>query len=317
MKPIVPSVAGGRRATRPCRGRCWPPARPVPRTNRTSAAVASARAAPWPASTTGRLARTQQRRRPGRPGRATGASARTTLRGSGVEVVVGLVGIDVLGHGKVDRGRAFGLGELERLAEHLGYRARRSGTPSAHRVIGREHRHQVDELVGLLVLAVLPDLRRDRHQRGAVGGGVGDAELHVDRARARAWPTPPPARPVTPAVHLGHERGALLVAGQHVADRRTRPAPATKRMFSSPGIPKTSGRRPRPRGTRTISWLPCSSSSSGSGSDAGVSPWWTARLSNLPVTRGPGRCYWRQPPPPHQRAVQSSHRRRRSWWPTG
>ena len=73
--------------------------------------------------------------------------------------------------------------------------------------------------MGLLVLAVLADLSRDRHQRGAVGGGVGDAELHVDGARpqrgrhhCRAAGDPP--------VHLGHERRGLLVAGEHVADLR-------------------------------------------------------------------------------------------------
>src|SRR6478735_785102 len=69
----------------------------------------------------------------------------------------------------------------------------------------------------LLVLAVLPDLRRDRHQRCAVRGCVGDTELHVDGTRPeRRGYHGGPAR--DPSVHLGHERGALFVASQDVAD---------------------------------------------------------------------------------------------------
>ena len=43
------------------------------------------------------------------------------------QVVVGFVGVDVFGHGQVDRGRAFGLGDLERFADHLRYGAARWG----------------------------------------------------------------------------------------------------------------------------------------------------------------------------------------------
>src|SRR6201995_5458554 len=98
--------------------------------NRTRAAVASARAAPCPASTTGRLA--SRRMSTARATwRTAGASARTTLRGH------------VFRHSKVDRGRAFGLGELVRFADHLRYgmRGRDTGRPPGDR---REHRHQVD-----------------------------------------------------------------------------------------------------------------------------------------------------------------------------
>src|SRR6185437_5032720 len=60
-------------------------------------------------------------------------------------------------------------------------------------------------------------LRGDGHQRGAVGGGVGDAELHVDRAGPQGGRHHRrPAR--DPPIHLGHKGGGLLVPGEHVAD---------------------------------------------------------------------------------------------------
>jgi hypothetical protein len=132
------------------------------------------------------------------------------------QVVVGFVGIDVLGHGQVDGRRAFGLGELERFADHLRYgpRGRDTGGPPGDR---REHRHQVDVLVRLFVLAVLTDLGGDRDQGCAVGGRVGDAQLHVDRPgaqRGRHHRRPPG----DPPVHLGHERRRLLVSGEHIPD---------------------------------------------------------------------------------------------------
>ena len=130
--------------------------------------------------------------------------------------VVGFVSIDVFGHGEIDRCRAFGLGELERFADHLRYRLRGgdTGGPPGDR---REHRHQVDVLVRLFVLAVLADLGGDRDHRGAVGGGVGDAELQVDRPRTQrgGHHRRPPG---DPAVHLGHERRRLLVPGEHIPD---------------------------------------------------------------------------------------------------
>ena len=136
----------------------------------------------------------------------------------GRQVVVGFVGVDVLGDGEVDSGRAFGFCHLERLAEHLRDRARRGNAvgPSGD---GGEHRHQVDVLMRLLVLAVLAHLSRDRDQRGAVRRGVGDAQLHVDgtRTQRRRHHGRPPG---DAAVHLGHERRTLFMAGENVADRR-------------------------------------------------------------------------------------------------
>jgi len=134
------------------------------------------------------------------------------------QVVVRFVGIDVLGDSEINGGGAFGLGQLERLADHLGYRPRRRDAvrPAGD---GGKHRYQVDVLVRLLVLAVLADLSRDCHQRGAVGGGVGDAQLHVDGARTQRRRCHGGA-PGDTAVHLGHERRTLLVAGEDIADRR-------------------------------------------------------------------------------------------------
>ncbi len=140
-----------------------------------------------------------------------------------VQFVLGIVGIDVLGHCQIHRRGSLTLGELERFADHLrdGSRGRNVGSPPGDR---REHRHQVDVLVRLLVLAVLAHLSGDRDQRRAVGRGVGDAQLHVDRTgsqRGRYHRRPTG----DPPVHLGHERRRLLVPGEHVPDagRRQRP----------------------------------------------------------------------------------------------
>ncbi len=132
------------------------------------------------------------------------------------QVVVGFIGVDVLGHSEIHRGRAFGLGQLESFADHLGYglRGRDAGGPPGDR---REHRHQVHVLVRLFVLPVLAYLSGDRDHWGAVGGGVGDAELHVDRPRTQRGRHH--RRPTgDPSVHLRHERRRLLVAGEHIAD---------------------------------------------------------------------------------------------------
>ena len=132
------------------------------------------------------------------------------------QIVIGFVGIDVLWHRKIDCRRAFGLGELERFADHLRYRLRSgdTGGPPGDRC---EHRNQVDVLVRLLVLPVLAHLGRDRDQRRAVGGRIRDTQLHVDRA----WAQRRGDNGCTagdPAVHLGHERCRLLVTGQHIPD---------------------------------------------------------------------------------------------------
>ena len=157
--------------------------------------------------------RTQQRRRPLHlpAGRLVGPRhvhrQRLTLRR-------GL--LHVLRDGQVDRARPLGLGQLERLADHLGHRARRR---HQRRPLGDrgEHRHQVDALVRLLEAAVHADLRRQRDQRRGVGGRVRGAEQQVDRPGAERGRAHPGA-PGQPAVDLGHERRALLVAGQHVPD---------------------------------------------------------------------------------------------------
>ena len=184
-----------------------------------SAALASARAAPWPASTTGlRAARRISAARS--TCSADGSSGRGTLTRSGASADGAGGLLDVLGDRQVDGAGPLGLGELERLADHLRGRAGRGHQrrPLGHR---REHRDQVDALVRLLVAAVHPDLGRERDQRRGVGGGVGDAEQQVDR------PGPEGRRAHAglagqPAVDLGHERGALLVAGEHVVDRGLR-----------------------------------------------------------------------------------------------
>jgi len=74
--------------------------------------------------------------------------------------------------------------------------------------------------VRLLVLAILTDLRGDRDHRGAVGGGVGHAELHVDRARSQGGGHH--HRPAGDApIHFRHERRGLFVPGEHIADVRS------------------------------------------------------------------------------------------------
>ena len=125
--------------------------------------------------------------------------------------------LHVLRDGQVDRPRPLGLGQLERLADHLRHRAgrRHQRGPLGDR---REHRHQVHALVRLLEAAVHADLRRQRDQRRGVGGRVGGAEQQVDRAGAERGRAHPGAAG-QPAVDLGHERRALLVPGQHVPDR--------------------------------------------------------------------------------------------------
>ncbi len=67
----------------------------------------------------------------------------------------------------------------------------------------------------------MPDLGGERDHRRRVRGRVGDAEQQVDRAgaeRRRAHA----GLAGQPAVDLGHERGRLLVADEHVADRGRR-----------------------------------------------------------------------------------------------
>ena len=152
-------------------------------------------------------------------------------------------GLDILGHGQVDRPGTLGLRQLERLADHLRHRTRGQDhiRPLGHR---REHRHQVDALVGLLVDPVQANLRRQRHHRRAVRGGIGRAQQQVDRPRTQRGRDHPRA-PGDPAVHLGHERRRLLMTDEHIPDGRADQR-VTKRMFSSPGMPIRPRRPPAP-----------------------------------------------------------------------
>ena len=135
----------------------------------------------------------------------------------------GVASPDSSGHrgevlGQLDVGRA-GLLERrdpERLADDLG-----DGLdPLDARVPLRdrlEHPDDVDDLVGLLVELVGARLAGDRDHRRPVEEGVGDAGDEVRRARPeRRHRDGGPAGQA--AVDVGHERGALLVAGRDVAD---------------------------------------------------------------------------------------------------
>ena len=215
MNPMVPMLLGWSSGITPLPWKVLATGMPNFSENRTRAVgrVGAGGAVPGQHHRSLGLAQNVDRARHLAEGRRLGANDVARQR---CQVVVGVVGVDVLGHGQIDRGRAFGLGELERLADHLRYglRGRDTGGPPGDR---GEHRHQVDVLVRLFELAILTDLRGDRDHRGAVGGGVGDTELHVDRTRPQGGRHH--RRPAgDPPVHLGHERRRLLVPGEHVAD---------------------------------------------------------------------------------------------------
>jgi hypothetical protein len=63
------------------------------------------------------------------------------------------------------------------------------------------------------------DLGRDRNERGAVRHGVCDAEQQVDGTGAERGRDKASLARDSP-IHLGHERGGLLVPGQYVTDAR-------------------------------------------------------------------------------------------------
>ena len=73
--------------------------------------------------------------------------------------------------------------------------------------------------MGLLVDTVQPDLSRESHDRGAVGGGVGRPQQQVDRARTEGGRADAGTTGQAPE-DFGHERRRLLVADQHVPNRR-------------------------------------------------------------------------------------------------
>ena len=107
------------------------------------------------------------------------------------------------------------LGDAERLADDLGHRRRLLDAlvPLRHRL---EHADDVDELVRLLVELVEPGLAGDGDHRRVVEVRVGDPGDEVGRAgpEGRHGHGGPAGQP---AVDVGHERGALLVAGRDVA----------------------------------------------------------------------------------------------------
>jgi hypothetical protein len=124
---------------------------------------------------------------------------------------------DVLG--KVDEAAAglLGLRRLECLAHDLGDDF---GRADLGRILGDrlEQVHQIEDLVALLVHPGRCALTGDRDNGGAIHVGVGDPRYQVGRARSKrrqAHPGPPRQ----PAVDVGHEGRALLVAGQNEADR--------------------------------------------------------------------------------------------------
>ena len=127
---------------------------------------------------------------------------------------------EVLGQLDVGRTRLLELGDPERLADDLRDRARLLDplVPLRDRL---QHPHDVDELVRLLVELVETGLAGDRDHRRAVEEGVGDAGDEVRRARpeGRHGHRGPAGQA---AVDVGHERGALLVAGRDVADADSR-----------------------------------------------------------------------------------------------
>ena len=119
--------------------------------------------------------------------------------------------LDVGGAGLLERRDA------ERLAHDLGDHGDPldPGVPLRHRP---EHVDDVDDLVGLLVELVGGGLAGDGDDRRAVEVGVGDAGQEVRRAGPERRHRDGRA-PREPAVDVGHERRALLVAGRDVADR--------------------------------------------------------------------------------------------------
>jgi hypothetical protein len=122
----------------------------------------------------------------------------------------------VLGELDMGRARLLELGDAERLAHDLG-----NGAGLLHALVplghGLEHPHDVDVLVRLLVELVETGLAGDGDHRRVVEecvgdagdqvGGAGPERRHGDRGASGQ-----------PPVDVGHERGALFVAGRDVSD---------------------------------------------------------------------------------------------------
>ena len=154
-------------------------------------------------------------RRPQAPGRSSGAGSTGVFTGSAGASVVR----SATSSGSDQEGRAgrLGRGLLEGLAHHLGGRDadRHHVAPLRDRP---EERHEVDELVRLLVDAVEARLGGERDERMAVELGVRDAEHQVDRTRAEGREAHPGAAGERP-VGVGHERRPALVARGDEPDR--------------------------------------------------------------------------------------------------
>ena len=143
--------------------------------------------------------------------------------------------------------------DAERLADDLGDRLDPldAGVPLRDRL---DHPDDVDDLVGFLVELVGAGLAGDRDHRRPIEEGVGDAGDEVGRARPERRHRDRGAAG-EPAVDVGHERRALLVAGGDVARPAVRPPAATPRARRGrPSSPRRAPRRrtrsPRRRGTR-------------------------------------------------------------------
>jgi hypothetical protein len=141
----------------------------------------------------------------------------------------GHLGLDVLGHRQVGGSRPLRLSEIEGLAHHLG-----DGLRTGHRVgpLGdrSEHVRQRDDLMGLLVDPVQPDLGRYRHHGRRVRGGVGGPEQQVDGSRPQGREADPGPAGQAP-VDVGHEGGGLLVVDEDEPDVR-----AVTDRLDDPGV---------------------------------------------------------------------------------
>ena len=165
-----------------------------------------------------------QHHRVGRGSQDIGGAQHLALVGRGIDggvhaqgLRVGLTLGDVLGKDQERCPGSLRGGLLERLAHHL-----RRRIPHRHHVAplrdGTEQRHEVDELVGFLVDAVKPRLRRDRQHRVRVQLGVRDAQHQVDRAgsqRREAHAGLAGQR----TVRVGHERRTAFVPRRDEPDR--------------------------------------------------------------------------------------------------
>ena len=118
---------------------------------------------------------------------------------------------DVLGEVDVGGAVLLGLGDLEGLADDLrdDLGPDDLGAVLRHRP---EEGDEVHDLVRLLVQPVRGGLAGDGDDRGVVHVGVGDAGDEVGGARSERGEADGGA-PGEAALYVGHERGALLVAG--------------------------------------------------------------------------------------------------------